>query len=693
MNKREFTKSVEEQKGKVFQTFLIIIMTVCLFGLHKSFAQVPLTQLRAIDCGKTNLSPAAQIVCLPVASANMYQWEFRDINTNAVVGTKNTSGTVFSASMVNFLQWNTQYNCAIRARVGFTFGNFGPSCPIGLMENPAITGVPPTSLRPEFCSSSSLSLSTTVSTTPVSMATMYEFQFKNTVSQQVTTVTQSSIYLTLNHPSLGLMNAQTYEVRTRAFVYNTWSNVTTVCMVSIELPLSNVVAGYIPNACMGTSLDLTATFSGGTAPLTFAWTGPNGYHSALQNPTVLNPVTGTYTVTVTGSFGSGSGTSSVFVTVNTAPVAPVILGAFDFCPDNIATLDAGAGYTSYMWSNGMQTQTTIALLPGTYSVVVTNNSGCTATSSITIAPCASNVASTQVRTEDCGEIGFTPSAEFAADIVANATNYHWEFRDPSTLQLYATYNATNEVAYGAGTTPPLQFNTQYVARVKAEVGGEWGNYGPLCTIGLAEDPAITGVMPTQLRSDYCNSTTLTLDSTIACDPVSMGDIYEFEFTDMSNSSVMLAQSDLVYLPLDTVMPALMAGHTYSVKVRAFVYNTWSDFGAACNITIAAAADAASRGSAPTTINQENANSTLNLTKDELLVYPNPFQNQSGFIIKSNTNKKVSVYLFDAIGKMVWSKQVSTNQYEQNIMQDLNPGIYFMSISENRNNTVKIIKTK
>jgi hypothetical protein len=120
---------------KKLNTLLLVSMFAFL-GIQASYAQVPTTQLRAIDCGKINLTPVAQIGCVAVANANLYQWEFRDINTNAIVGIKNTTGVVFYPGMVNFLNWNTQYHCAIRARVGSTFGSFGPSCNIGLNGKP-----------------------------------------------------------------------------------------------------------------------------------------------------------------------------------------------------------------------------------------------------------------------------------------------------------------------------------------------------------------------------------------------------------------------------------------------------------------------------------------------------------------------------------------------------------------------------
>ncbi len=695
MNIKEFTKNGKSQKGNSRLRFGFLMMMLSMLTLQQSFAQTPTTQLRSIDCGKINLTPVAQIACMTVTNANLYQWEFRDINTNAIVGTKNTTGVVFYPGMVNFLNWNTQYHCAIRARVGSTFGSFGPSCIIGLMENPSITGVPPTTLRPQFCSAPSLLLASTVSCMPVPMGTLYKFEFTNTITQQVTTVTLSTNYLNLNHPTLALQIGQTYEVRTSAFVFNTWSNVTSSCIVSIELPLTNVTAGYIAPACMASSLGLTVTFQGGVGPITYAWTGPNGYHSAIQNPVVLNPANGTYSVTVTGSFGSGSGSSSTSVFLNPAPMVPVITGGDDFCTNNIATLDAGPGYDSYLWSNGMQTQTTIALLAGTYTVIVGNSFGCTTTASVVIPACFSNVASTQVRVEDCGVINFTPDAEFLTNEVINATNYQWEFRNPSTLALYATYTGSSNAIFSDLVSPTLQFNTQYVTRVRAEVAGEWGNYGALCIIGLAENPAITGVLPTQIRSQYCDIT-LPLDSTIACEPVSMGTLYEFEFTDLSNATVTTMTVNLVYLELSSVLPSLIGGHTYSVRARGFVYNTWSDFGVACNITISNLPNGAEARESASEINVEFENKSSlssNFASQELLAYPNPFENHSGFIVKSNENTTVSIYLFDAVGKIMWSKQTITNQYEQFNTQDLAPGLYFMSTSENKNKAVKIIKSK
>ncbi len=69
----------------------------------------------------------------------------------------------------------------------------------------------------------------------------------------------------------------------------------------------------------------------------------------------------------------------------TAP-SPVISpsGPTTFCAGGNVTLDAGAGYTTYVWSNGNSTQSTTVNSQGSYSVTVTNGSGCAGSTSATV---------------------------------------------------------------------------------------------------------------------------------------------------------------------------------------------------------------------------------------------------------------------------------------------------------------------
>src|SRR6185312_3237282 len=73
--------------------------------------------------------------------------------------------------------------------------------------------------------------------------------------------------------------------------------------------------------CAGATISLsTPTVSGAT----YAWTGPNGFTSALQNPTRANATTadaGTYSVTVTVN-GCTSAAGTTNIVVNLTPATP-----------------------------------------------------------------------------------------------------------------------------------------------------------------------------------------------------------------------------------------------------------------------------------------------------------------------------------------------------------------------------------
>src|SRR5678816_3603019 len=79
---------------------------------------------------------------------------------------------------------------------------------------------------------------------------------------------------------------------------NGCKNTTTTFVTVNPLPVINV---NNPQACENKNINLTA--NGGS---TYSWSGPNGYTSNTQNPTIGNAqlnMTGQYVVTVTSAAG------------------------------------------------------------------------------------------------------------------------------------------------------------------------------------------------------------------------------------------------------------------------------------------------------------------------------------------------------------------------------------------------------
>ncbi len=94
-------------------------------------------------------------------------------------------------------------------------------------------------------------------------------------------------------------------------------------------------------------------------------------------------VAGLYTVTVTDSNGC-TGTDEINVTESTA-LNPTITGPQVVCVGDGITLNAGAGFDTYNWNNGLSTNQTLNVTnAGVYTVVVTDITGCSGSSSLTI---------------------------------------------------------------------------------------------------------------------------------------------------------------------------------------------------------------------------------------------------------------------------------------------------------------------
>lgn len=122
--------------------------------------------------------------------------------------------------------------------------------------------------------------------------------------------------------------------------------------------------------CSGQSIGLTASDGFNN----YSW-GTAGFG---QNISVS--AAGTYTVSGTDDFGC---TYSASITLTPSSiVTPTILAnggsQTDFCSTETITLNAGAGYAAYNWSNGATTPTTTVSVTGLYSVTVTGDNGCNA---------------------------------------------------------------------------------------------------------------------------------------------------------------------------------------------------------------------------------------------------------------------------------------------------------------------------
>ena len=134
----------------------------------------------------------------------------------------------------------------------------------------------------------------------------------------------------------------------------------------------SVTASGPTTFCAGGSVTLTASVADG-------WLWSNG--ATTQSITVN--ASGSYTVqAVNGSGCTSPASAATAVTVNPAPATPSITasGPTTFCAGGSVVLSAPAS-SAYLWSNGATTQSITVSASGTFSVQVTDGSGCTSAAS------------------------------------------------------------------------------------------------------------------------------------------------------------------------------------------------------------------------------------------------------------------------------------------------------------------------
>jgi hypothetical protein len=259
--------------------------------------------------------------------------------------------------------------------------------------------------------------------------TLGTFSWSNASTANAITVSAPGRYvLTLTAPS-GCTSTNAVQVTSRTAVLPTIS-------------FQNSKPAKDTSICFGDSLILKATPGTG---LTWSTGG--------TSDTIIVRQAGSYTVSYNDGSGCGNTTSlAVVVGINAVPTVS-ITGSLGICPGGSTTLDAGAGFNAYAWSNGASTRTISVYTAGVYKVTVKNASGCAASSSVT------TFATTNPAPAITGTLQFCSGSSTTLDAGGGYSQYSWSTgATTQTLNVTTpgTYSVTVKNGYGCSGTASVQ---------------------------------------------------------------------------------------------------------------------------------------------------------------------------------------------------------------------------------------------
>jgi hypothetical protein len=157
-------------------------------------------------------------------------------------------------------------------------------------------------------------------------------------------------------------------------------------LFGIHPPAVDIKASIAKATCSATSCDYMISIpgQGGIGPYSFLW------DDGETVDTRINLCAGSYSVTVTDAKGN-TASQTISVSALTSSIA-----ANDSSGNITETVSGGCAPYTFQWSNGAKTQNLHNVANGTYSVIVTDNSGCVQTNQITIAGRVAGMAALQI---------------------------------------------------------------------------------------------------------------------------------------------------------------------------------------------------------------------------------------------------------------------------------------------------------
>lgn len=302
-----------------------------------------------------------------------------------------------------------------------------------------------------------------------------------------------------------------------------------------------------------------------------------------------------------------------------------------FCMGNSVTLDAGSGWSSFLWSTGDTSQTISVSAAGTYGITVTDGNGCTYSDSVNVSPFAMLSAGGNNAVSAC-------ESETSVDLMASL-----------------------------GGTP--------------DMGGSWNDDNSSGGLsGSSLDATVAGVGTfdyTYSITDSCGNTntatvTLTIDPEVSAGTAGAGDACDDE-TAVDLSTFLSAGADTGGTWSDDDNTGALSGNTFNAATAgAGTYNfTYTVLGGAC----------------------PDASATITITVSVCIgldpganlsfqLYPNPGSDHFRIELEKPASDDTEIILYNLLGKAVFQGQLAKGSLLLNVnLPELSSGVYLLELND------------
>ncbi|MGE3823487.1 MAG: beta strand repeat-containing protein, partial [Bacteroidia bacterium] len=328
--------------------------------------------------GPTEFCDGEQVVLTATGGAS-YVWSPNGETTQSI--------TVFTAGSYSVTVTN-QFGCS------------GTSSATDVIVHPNPVPTVSVSGATTFCAGGSVTLTATA-------AASYLWSPNGETTQSITVTTSGDYMVTVND------------------LFGCRGTSSPVSVTVNDNPVPTISASGPTTFCAGESVILTSSSPAGNV-----WS-PNG--ETTQTITVEGP--GSYSVTVTDNNGCTGTSAAVDVTLFQTPVTSITASdSTTFCEGGSVTLTS-ANASAYVWSNGETTQSITVSASGNFSVSITDENGCSATSEITSVMVNPNPA-VQIDAQGSTTVCYGEFVLLTAT-APTATSYNWTPDGETTQAIYS----------------------------------------------------------------------------------------------------------------------------------------------------------------------------------------------------------------------------------------------------------------